>query len=284
MTSWRILKAVGARMAARWTHRSGLSLMACAAMLAGLGGLVGCTATVPKDKDLTTTSDLTDVDRKARVRLELATAYFGRGNTTTALDEVKQAIVAKPDMVDAYSLRGLIYAALSEPELAEGSFRHALKLAPADFNAMHNYAWFLCQQRRFGEADAQFEQLLALPSFRDTPRALLAKGVCQARNNRWQEAERTLSRSYELDPANPATAVNLSEVLYREGEFERARFYIRRVNANDEQVSAQTLWLALRIENRLRQDVQVKALASQLHNRFPEAPETLLYEKGRLDE
>jgi type IV pilus assembly protein PilF len=246
--------------------------------------LSACASRGQDKADLTTNSDLTDVDRRARVRLELALAYFGRGNTTTALDEVKQAIAAKPDLVEGYNLRGLIYASMNEADLAEGSFRHALRIDPDNFDTLHNFSWFLCQRKRFDEADAQFKMLLALPNFRNAPRALLAQGVCQARNGRWQESERTLSRAYELDPANPATAVNLSEVLYREGEYERARFYIRRVNAVEEQSNAQTLWLALRIENRLRQPAQVKALGGQLRNRFPEAPETLLYEKGRLDD
>ena len=112
----------------------------------------------------------------------------------------------------------------------------------------------------------------------------MAQGVCQARNNRWTEAERTLSRAYELDPANPATAVNLSEVLYRRGEFERARFYIRRVNATDELSNAQTLWLAVRIEQKLGQTAQAQVLGAQLRNRFPQSPESLLFEKRLFDE
>jgi hypothetical protein len=51
--------------------------------------------------------------------------------------------------------------------------------------------------------------------------------VCQARAGLWAQAERTLSRSFELDPANPVTAFNLAEVLLRRGELERARFYVR---------------------------------------------------------
>jgi type IV pilus assembly protein PilF len=256
-----------------------------AVVLALAAALSGCATRVPKPtSDLLTASDQTDADRRARVRMELASAYFSRGMGTTALDEVKQAIVAKPDAADAYNLRGLIYASLNEPQLAEESFRRAIKLSPQDFNALHNYAWFLCQQARFAEADQQFAELLAKPTFRDAPRSLLAQGVCQARANRWSEAERTLSRAYELDPANPATAVNLSEVLYRQAQYERARFYIRRVNSVDEMVTAQTLWLALRIEHRLGQAGLVRALGSQLTNRFPEAPEVLLYEKGRFDE
>ena len=40
-------------------------------------------------------------------------------------------------------------------------------------------------------------------------------------------------------------------MLYRRGEYERARFYVRRVNAQPDVSNAQTLWLAARIENKL---------------------------------
>ena len=98
------------------------------------------------------------------------------------------------------------------------------------------------------------------------------------------DAEHTLSRSYELDPANPTTAVNLAEVLYQRGEYDRARFYIRRVNTKDDLVSAQTLWLGAKIERKLGQEQQVQDMGAQLHKRFPQAPETLLFEKGRFDD
>jgi len=126
--------------------------------------------------------------------------------------------------------------------------------------------------------------VVALPNYREVTRSLLAQGVCQAKADLLPEAERTLGRAYELDPGNPATAVNLSEVLYRQADFERARFYIRRVNSVDALVSAQSLWLAIRIEKKLAQNAQVQTLGNQLRNRFPEAPEALLFEKGRFDE
>lgn len=235
-------------------------------------------------RDLVTASDQSDANRRAMVRLELAAAYFGRGQNTTALDEVKQAIAADPTLVAGYNLRGLIYAAMGENVLAEDSFRRALQMSAQDPDVLHNLGWFQCQLRRYAEADATFTLASAQPGYRDLPRTLLAQGVCQARNDRWGDAERTLGRAYELDPANPATAVNLAEVLYRRGELERARFYIRRVNANEELMNAQTLWMAARIERKLGQRAQVEALGSQLRNRFPQSPETQLYEKGQFDE
>ena len=148
--------------------------------LAGLGlaslvvVLQGCAAPAAKPpQDVQTASDQTDADRRARVRMELAGAYFGRGQNSTALDEVKQALVAKPDLADAYNLRGLIYASMGEVALAEDSFRHALQLAPRDADTMHNYGWFLCQQRRYADAETQFNAALAVPNYRDVTRTLL---------------------------------------------------------------------------------------------------------------
>ncbi|MET0383395.1 MAG: type IV pilus biogenesis/stability protein PilW [Burkholderiaceae bacterium] len=276
----------------RSTHWMGAAF-AAAALMAGLGGCVhsGGPSLKPQQgrtsndgKDLATASDQTNADRLAKTRMDLAAAYFARGQSTDALDEVKLSLVARPDNPDAYALRGLIYAALGEAGTADESFLRAKQLAPHDGDVMHNYAWFLCQQKRYPEADAEFRRAMAEPAYKSTARTLLAEGVCEARAGQLAESERTLSRAYELDPANPTTAVNLAQVLYKNGQYERARFYIRRVNMKDEMASAQTLWLSAQIEHKLGQEDQVQDLGIQLRKRFPQSPEALLFDKGKFEE
>lgn len=259
-----------------------------AGRLQGLGCLLlaallwGCSA-VPMN-DVKTASDQTEADRRARVRLELASAYFARGQSTTALDEVKLALVARPDLPEAFNLRGLIYGALGEPRLAEESFKRALQLSPRDGEALHNFAWFLCQERRHPEADAMFGQALALPQYREVTRTLLARGVCQGRAGQWAQAQATLGRAYELDPANLFSGFHLSEALYRQGEFERAQFYLRRVLQTPEFAGPGALWLAVRLERRMGDAAATRAAAQQLKDRFPQSPEALLLDKGRFDD
>jgi type IV pilus assembly protein PilF len=238
----------------------------------------------PAGSDGRSASDPSDADRRAAVRMELASLYFGRGQYDTALDEVKLALQAKPDLGAAYSLRGLIYASMGDEALADESFDQALRINPRDADAMHNRAWFLCQRNKFAEADRWFEQALAVPQYREPQRSLLAQGVCLTRAGKLEEAERKLSQAYELDPTNPTTALNLADVLYRRGEYERARFYIRRVNQREEASSAQSLWLALKIENRLGNRGGVDDFGRQLRNRFPQATQTLAYNQGRFDD
>lgn len=268
------------------------SVPAALAALVTLLALAGCAGPggaglgpVPDaGRDRVTASDQTDADRRAKTRLDLAIAYFSQGQTETALDEVKQALVAKPDLPEAYNLRALIYAQLGDDRLAEDSFRRSLALNPKSGDTLHNYGWYLCQRRLFPEAASQFRQALAVPQYTGAVRTHLALGVCQARAGQWVESEQSLMRSYELDPGNPVTAINLAEVLLRRGELERARFYVRRVNSVNEFASAQTLWLAARIEKKMGNNVQVQEYGDLLRKRFPKAPETALFEGNRFDE
>jgi type IV pilus assembly protein PilF len=260
------------------------------ALLALLSFTAGCatptTLTGPNGdtKDLVTASDESDGSKRARVRMELASGYFERGQMTTALDQVKLAIVADPSFSEAFNLRGLIYANLGDERLAEESFRRALQLNPRDADTMQNFGYFLCQKKRYPEATALFDQALAKPQYRDAARTLLTKGVCLAVAGQLLEAEASLQRAYELEPTNPAVAVNLSEVLYKRGDYERARFYVRRVNAVPAVANAQTLWLAARIENGIGNRPGVQELGDQLQQRFPDSREFASFQRGNFDE
>jgi type IV pilus assembly protein PilF len=265
-------------------------------------GLAACTTTrdgvpvvdnpAPQDsgsagKDIVTASDESDASKRATVRMELATAYFGRGQMTTALDQVKLAIVANPNWSEAYNLRGLIYANLAKDTLAEESFQRALQLNAADFDAMQNFGYFLCQKKRYAEALPLFDRAIAAPQNRDPARSMLTKGVCQALSGdsgALADSEATLLRAFQTSPSNPAVAVNLSEVLYRRGDYERARFYIRRVNSVAALTGAQTLWLATRIEQKLGNQAGVRDFGEQLRKRFPDSREASAFERGRFDD
>lgn len=263
--------------------------LAALAPLAAALWLAGCAApapapTVAEPPPVRTPAEPADPDRRARVRLELASAYFGRGQLQPAREELRQVLALRPDLPEAHSLLALIQAASGDARAAEASFRRTLQLAPADADAMHNFGWFLCQQRRYDEAEAQFMAALAVPGYPEQARTLLLSGVCHGRNNRMAEAERAFMRSFELDPSNTSTTFNLADVLYRRGDYERARFYLKRLNGSQENSNALSLWLAVRTEYKLGNTAGVQEIGRQLRERFPQAPETERLERGRFDE
>ncbi|MES2529990.1 MAG: type IV pilus biogenesis/stability protein PilW [Pseudomonadota bacterium] len=233
--------------------------------------------------DMVTSSDEPAGRNRARIRLELAVGYFQQGQTTVALDEIKQAIVADPSFADAYNLRGLAYMRLNDPALAEDSFRRAISLNPRDANSLHNYGWLLCQESRYMDAAQQFAQALGVPGYGDRAKTLMAQGVCEVRGGRLDDAERSLRSAYELDAANPLIGFNLATVLVQRNDWARAQFYARRVN-NGPSSNAETLWLGVRIERQVDDREAMAQLGGQLQRRFPQSREAIAYERGNFND
>ncbi len=261
------------------TAIAGVMLAACA----GNKSLGSSAPAARTESEIVTDSDETPGRKRARLRLELAMGYFEQGKTTVALDEIKQALVADPNFSDAYNLRGLVYMRLDDPGLAEDSFRRAISLNPRDANAMHNYGWLLCQQKRYADAVQQFGRALEAPGYGDRAKTLMTQGVCQMQAGQKPEAERSLTQAYELDAANPITGYNLALLLAQRQEWTRAQFYIRRVN-NTQAANAETLWLGVKVERQLNNRDAVTSLGGQLQRRFPQSKEALAYERGNFND
>ena len=254
--------------------------------MVGLLGLTGCAANHGADSgaaEIVTDSDEPESRKRARIRLELAMGYFEQGQTTTALDELKQAIATDPTYGDAYSLRGLIYMRLNEFRVADESFRKALALSPKDSNIMHNLGWLLCQQAKYSEAQQLFTQALSNIHYVERAKTFRALGLCQLKAEQRAEAEQSLLKSYEFDAGNPITAYNLANLLFLRGDFVRAQFYVRRLN-NSELANAESLWLGVKVERRLDNKEAMQQLATQLVKRYPKSMETSAYQRGAFDD
>jgi type IV pilus assembly protein PilF len=259
--------------------RSVSGWLALAALVAAVGGgLAGCAT--PEQQQASAdvaASDEPENRRRARIRLELASSYYAEGKTDVALDELRQVIAIDPTLPDAYNLRALIYMRLGDNRQAEDSFRRVIALNPRDSDAHHNYGWMQCQTGRYPEASQSFQRALSNPLYGGRSKTYMAQGLCEARAGQLAEAEQSLSRSYELDAGNPITCYNLARILYQRGEFPRAQFYIRRLN-NSELANAETLWLGIKVEQRMNDSAAMSQLSEQLRKRYPQSRE-----RGALD-
>lgn len=254
--------------------------------VAGLGGCAGAgggSAANNSQGEPITESDEPESRKRARIRVELAAGYFDQGQTSVALDQIKQALVADPTFGVAYSLRGLVYMRLNDNALAEDSFRRALQINPRDPDTLHNYGFFACQQGRHAEGAQLLTRALSSPLYGGQAKSLMMLGTCQLRMKQVSEAESSFSRAYELDPANPYVAFNLAALEFRRGELTKAQFVIRRLN-NSEQANAESLWLGIKVEQRMNNTQVVEQLAQQLQRRFPRSKEWSAYQRGAFNE
>lgn len=226
------------------------------------------------------TGEETDTRRRARIRVELAAGYYQQRNLQVALEELGQALRIDPAYPAAYNMLGLVYMTLGDVPRAEESFERGLGLAANDAELNNNFGWFLCQTGRERESIARFERALNDPLYRTPTVPLHNAGLCSERLGDVEAAEAYFRRAFEVDVSNPVAMYNLGRIYFGRGQHERARFYAQRLITMFEP-TAQTLWLALRVERALGHRDAEASLGLQLRRRFPESQEAGLLASGR---
>jgi type IV pilus assembly protein PilF len=247
--------------------------------------LAGCAAQGtqgPTADTGTIVGEVSDPRNRARVHTELASLYYGRGNMGVALEELRIASEADPTFAPAHSMLGLVYMELRENQLAEASFERALKLAPNDGDINHNYGWFLCQTKREPDSIKFFLQAIRNPLYATPWRSYSAAGICTLRTDNARDAEEFFTRALRLEPDDPSALLPLGQIRYRQGKLDEARRLVSRYNKLVVP-TAESLWLALRIERRMGERVAEQSYANQLRRRYPGSPEYQALQRGRFD-
>ena len=236
--------------------------------------------------ELATTSDQTADQKRALIRMQLAVEYYEQGQMAVALDEIKKALQADPELADAYGVRALIYMNIAEPGLAEDNFQRALHLAPHNPDLSNNYGSFLCQNGRAAESIAYFDAALKNRSYRSPANAFNNAGSCSLKANDLVNAERYLLQAYAMTPDLAATNANLALLYYKQRDYVRAGEFVARLGktAKLESLSADVVWLAIKVEHRLGDEGAQAAWVTQLRRHHAAAPEYAAYQRGMFDE
>jgi len=257
-----------------------LALLCCAGWLAGCA--TGESPKEPVAETGTIVGEPGDPRNRAKIHTELASLYYGRGNMAVALEELRIAVSADANYAPAYSMFGLVYTDLKENALAHQNFERALRLAPTDPDINHNYGVFLCQTKREGEAIKYFLQAVRNPLYPQPWRSYSAAGVCAMRTNNMKDAENYFMIALRQEPNDLGSLLPLADIRYRQGNLDEARRLTARFNKLVEP-TAESLWLALRIERRLGERSAEASFANQLRRRYASSREYQLLQRGEYD-
>jgi type IV pilus assembly protein PilF len=213
----------------------------------------------------------------AKVHTELAALYYERAQLGVALDELRQALLAEPDYAPAYSVRGLVHMALREDKEAEEDFQHSLHLDSVNSEAHNNYGWFMCQRGRERESVKQFLAALKNPLYATPETAYLNAGVCSRKAGEMKDAEEFLQKALLLKPDMPEAQLGLAELDFDNGDYMAAKSnFTRFAQGGAANMTAENLWLAVRIERKLGDRNAEDSYALQLRKRFPDSREAQL--------
>ena len=223
-----------------------------------------------------------DPRARAKAHTDLAAAYYGIGNLGVALAEARTAIESDPSYAPAYNVQALVNMVLKDNAAAEANFLRGLKLAPADSDLNHNYGWFLCQTGREQQAIGHFMTALRDPLYTTPSRTYAAAGRCSLQRNNVKEAGEYFERALRLDPENASALLPFARLQHERGRFREARDLLVRYN-RIAPPSAESLWLAVRIERKLGDRPAENSYAAQLRLRFPKSAEYQAFQRGEFE-
>lgn len=223
-----------------------------------------------------------DARTRAKAHTDLAGAYYELGNLSVALEEVRLAVASDSTYAPAYNVQGLINMDLKDNAAAEASFQRGLKLASQDPDLNHNYGWFLCQTGRVDESLKWFMNAVRNPLYATPARSYTAAGRCLRAKNP-QEAATYFERALRLDPNHVQAMLPYAEVLYRRGELSQAKAVVGRYHQLQSDPTAESLWLALRIERKLGDRNSENSYAAQLRRRYANSNEYRSLQRGEYE-
>ena len=261
-----------------------LAAASLAVLLAGCAGSQGPGSSneAPTVDTGTIVGEVSDPRNRAKIHTELASLYFQRGNMGVALEELRIAAEADSNYAPAHGMFGLVYMELRENNLAEQSFERALRLAPSDPDINHNYGWFLCQTGRENQSIKFFLQAIRNPLYPTPWRSYSAAGQCSLRTNNLKDADEMFQRALKLEPDDATSLLQMGQIRYRQGRLDEARRLVSQYTKVSA-ATAQSLWLALRIERKLGERQTEASYASQLRRNFPASSEYQALQRGDFD-
>jgi type IV pilus assembly protein PilF len=138
------------------------------------------------------------------------------------------------------------------------------------------------RRRQAGRGDGVFRVGAEEPAYQSPAKALTNAGNCSLKLKNIDAAERYLLDALRYDPELPAIQAGLARVYFERRDYTRAGFFINRLTetAKLESLSADALWLAIRVKHMLGDRTMEASLAAQLRKRFPGSPEYAAFERG----
>lgn len=201
--------------------------------------------------------------------------YMDDGRLDLALKDFDRALEFDSDNSEAHNAMAVLQERLNNPDEARKHYKRAVSLNEANYAALNNYSKFLCLH---GEQEEGIDLLRGVLNSNLYGLPWVAQtnlGICYKSASQMAEAEQAFRQAIDRQPGFSPALLELAQISFASQDYMKARAFLQRYTGGAPH-SAETLWLAVRIEEALGNERARHDYLQQLRSRFPNAPETLL--------
>ncbi len=218
---------------------------------------------------------LTPKDSPAELYVELAKEYYRLGKTELALRRAEQAVATDQGYPPAHVWLAFLFEQLHQTDKAAQHYQRALELAPHNPDVLNAYGSFLCNQRRFAEAETHFLKAASNPVYPVPWIALSNAGNCALDAGDVSKAETYYRSALQANPSYGYPLARLAELAMRRGDAKTAKGYIDRYFKPETLRTPAASQIALRVgieaERTLGNRKRVAFYQEILDKNFPQA-------------
>lgn len=209
-------------------------------------------------------------ERASDVNVQLGLGYMQQGDMQLANEKLRKAIVQNPESSNAHNAYAILQERLGENEKAEEQYLIALELDPEDSQVNNNYGTFLCRNQREAESEKFFLAAIKNPLYKTPEYAWTNAAICLGKIGQSEKEYDYLREAVNVNPSYAPALYRITELEFDLKQYQRARFYLSRY-FKVRNKSAESLWLAIRIELELDNKDNAYSYGLQLENNFPES-------------
>jgi len=220
------------------------------------------------------------LDERARTHADLGLGYYEAGKHRFAIEELNEALKARPQYVPALVGLALVHMDLREDAKAETYFQRAQRADPGNAMTQNNYGQFLCARGRTEEGIRLLLSAAGNPLYETPDVAYKNAGLCARRAGDPRRAEEYFRQAITRNARQLQSLYNLADLYLARSDIRQAKAYVDRALQGVESPGPELLWLAARIERRLGEQSVAERHAEQLRRRFPDSPETRALQEG----
>lgn len=240
-------------------------------MLSLLGGCVTENGAQPK---------VEPDEKRVKAHLDLARGYLEQRDLSSARRPLEAALEIEPTNAEANVLLAMVYQVQGETELAESSFKRAIRYAPSDSMARNNYGTFLYAEGRLEEARKQLELAVRDPSYPARPQAYENLGLTELKLGLTDAAEQSFQRALMLNARQSRSMLELAELYFAKGVYPTSKQYFDGF-MRESRHNARSLWLGIRLGRVFDDKNATASYALALKNLYPGSDEYRMYEASR---
>ena len=170
--------------------------------------------------------------KSADARIELGFAYLENEEIQKAHQNFDIAAQYAPDYYRPLASIAYYYEIVGNTPQAESHYLKAIQKAPKNGELLHNYATYLCKQKKYVSADDYFIQAIKQPNYYLIANSYENAAYCALENQQKEKAIGYFQQALAYEPKKIQARLQLSELLINNKDYLNARKHLTILDEN----------------------------------------------------